>query len=240
MRPVRLVGLGLSVVRVCRLPGLPEPRKAGTGFCFARPKATCRFAAGSTTPPPAAISSPSPPASSRSIRAISARDVRHRRRRRADRANEHAVRFRFSQSTTPSEFRDYVDNNRQPIQQTTEFRRLPLTGSLKAYLSKTGRSIGHFAWIPSRYAPYVGGGGGAMWYRFRQARRLHRLRDVQGVSRHFRVRRLDADRARLRRHRRLAQSAIRRDGRRTLRVGAQAPQHRLRAVPADRSVRVLR
>jgi hypothetical protein len=76
--------------------------------------------------------------------------------------------FAISQSNTPSEFRDFVDNNRLPIQQTTEFRRVPLTASLKAYLSPPGRSVGHFAWIPSRYAPYVGGGAGAMWYRFQQ------------------------------------------------------------------------
>jgi hypothetical protein len=76
--------------------------------------------------------------------------------------------FAVSQSSTPSEFRDFVDNNRLPIEQTTEFRRLPLTASLKAYLSPPGRSVGHFAWIPARYAPYVGGGGGAMWYRFEQ------------------------------------------------------------------------
>jgi hypothetical protein len=81
------------------------------------------------------------------------------------------VRFSFSvsKSTTPSEFRDFVDNNRQPIEQVTEYMRVPLTASLKAYLASPGRSVGHFAWIPSRYAPYVGGGGGAMWYRFQQS-----------------------------------------------------------------------
>jgi hypothetical protein len=73
-----------------------------------------------------------------------------------------------SRSTTPSDFRDFVDNNRQEIQQTTAFSRVPLTASLKAYLADPGRSVGHFAWIPSRYAPYVGAGGGAMWYRFEQ------------------------------------------------------------------------
>ncbi len=36
------------------------------------------------------------------------------------------------------------------------------------YLADPGRSIGRFAWIPNRFAPYVGAGGGAMWYRFRQ------------------------------------------------------------------------
>ncbi len=80
------------------------------------------------------------------------------------------VRFSLgvSQSTTPSEFRDFVDNNRKPIEQTTMFTRVPLTASIKAYLAEPGRSVGHFAWIPARYAPYVGGGGGAMYYRFRQ------------------------------------------------------------------------
>jgi hypothetical protein len=81
-----------------------------------------------------------------------------------------SVRFSFavSQSTTPSDFRDFVDNNRQEIRQTTGFIRVPLTASVKAYLANQGRSVGHFAWIPRRYAPYVGAGGGAMWYRFEQ------------------------------------------------------------------------
>ncbi len=73
-----------------------------------------------------------------------------------------------SHSTTPSEFRDFVDNSRRAIAQTTAFIRVPLTASVKAYLANQGRSLGHFAWIPSRYAPYVGAGGGAMWYRFEQ------------------------------------------------------------------------
>jgi hypothetical protein len=74
----------------------------------------------------------------------------------------------LARSTTPSEFRDWLDNNDRPIQQTTQFQRVPLTASLKTYLRDTGRSVGHFAWIPKRYAPYVGGGGGVMWYRLRQ------------------------------------------------------------------------
>lgn len=73
-----------------------------------------------------------------------------------------------SRSVTPSEFRGYVDNNRLPIQQTTTFHRVPVTASVKTYFTNTGRSVGNFAWIPARCAPYVGVGGGAMWYRFRQ------------------------------------------------------------------------
>ena len=79
------------------------------------------------------------------------------------------ISLAHSQSRTKSEFRDWLDNNRLPIEQTTTFQRIPITGSLKAYLVQPGRSIGHFAWIPTRVSPYVGAGGGMMWYRFAQA-----------------------------------------------------------------------
>lgn len=67
-----------------------------------------------------------------------------------------------------SEFRHFIDNNHQPIEQTTTFRRVPITIGVKQYLTSTGRSIGKFAWIPSRFAPYIGAGGGTMFYSFRQ------------------------------------------------------------------------
>jgi hypothetical protein len=69
---------------------------------------------------------------------------------------------------TASEFRDWEDNDDRPIEQTTDFRRIPFTASAKLYLASRGRSLGEFAWVPARFAPYVGAGGGAMWYRFRQ------------------------------------------------------------------------
>jgi len=67
-----------------------------------------------------------------------------------------------------SEFRHFIDNNDKPIEQTTTFRRIPISIGLKQYLTSTGRSIGRFAWIPSRVAPYIGGGVGTMFYKFRQ------------------------------------------------------------------------
>ena len=167
-------------------------------------------------------------------------DVRHRRRRRAHRANEHAVRFRdlaVHDAFGVSRLR----RQQPPADHAVD--RIPAAAA-------DGKPQG----VPVENGPVARplrlGAGALRAVRRRRrrrdvlplpaARRLHRLRDVQGVSRQFRVRRLDADRAHVRRHRRVAQSAIRRDGRRPLRVGAQAPQHRLRAVPADRSVRVLR
>jgi hypothetical protein len=74
----------------------------------------------------------------------------------------------YSHSAVQSEYRDWLDNNNLPIQQSTELTRVPLTVSLKAYLSPRGTSAGHFAWIPAKFVPYVGAGVGTMWYKFRQ------------------------------------------------------------------------
>lgn len=74
----------------------------------------------------------------------------------------------YSGTERRSEYRDWVDNKDQPIEQTTTFERIPATASLKAYITPPGDEVGRFAWVPSRYAPYVGAGGGGMWYRFRQ------------------------------------------------------------------------
>ena len=74
----------------------------------------------------------------------------------------------FSRSKHNSEFRDFVDNNDLPIEQTTTFERIPLTVNLRVNLGSTGRSIGQLAWIPNRVVPYVGAGVGAMRYRFKQ------------------------------------------------------------------------
>ena len=74
----------------------------------------------------------------------------------------------YSRSKHQSEFRDLVDNNDLPIEQTTTFERIPVTANLRFNLSEPGRSVGSLAWIPSRVVPYVGAGVGAMRYRFRQ------------------------------------------------------------------------
>ena len=73
-----------------------------------------------------------------------------------------------SGSKKASEFRHFVDLNNLPIQQTTSLVRVPLTAGARLYLAPQGRSIGEFAWIPNKVVPYVGAGGGMMWYRFRQ------------------------------------------------------------------------
>jgi len=74
----------------------------------------------------------------------------------------------FSRAKHKSEFRDFVDNNDLPIEQTTTFERIPLTANVRINFGATGRSIGNLAWIPNRVVPYVGAGVGAMRYRFKQ------------------------------------------------------------------------
>lgn len=74
----------------------------------------------------------------------------------------------MSQSTTRSEFRDFVDLDDQPIEQTTKFTRVPITLSLKYFPMDRGRQIGRFAWITQTLVPYLGVGGGVIWYEFDQ------------------------------------------------------------------------
>ena len=67
-----------------------------------------------------------------------------------------------------SEFRDWIDQNNLPIEQTTSLRRVPITVGVRHYLVSRGRAIGRFAYIPSARDVYVGLGAGLMEYRFHQ------------------------------------------------------------------------
>lgn len=70
----------------------------------------------------------------------------------------------YSQKSTLSEYRRFVDNNRLPINQTTRLRTINLTGSLQFALTERGLGISRLAWVPRDVVPYVGVGGGALWY----------------------------------------------------------------------------
>jgi hypothetical protein len=74
----------------------------------------------------------------------------------------------YEGSSASSEYRHWVDQNNLPIEQRTSLQRVPITASVKWYLEPPGRSIGRFAWVPRHFAPYVGAGAGAMWYRLHQ------------------------------------------------------------------------
>ena len=73
----------------------------------------------------------------------------------------------FSRATVLSEYRDFLEGD-LPISQATEFSQAPVSANLRVWLVPRGRAVGRFAWVPSRLAPYVGGGVGAYYYRFTQ------------------------------------------------------------------------
>ena len=74
----------------------------------------------------------------------------------------------IAKSTTPSEYRKFVDNRNLPIQQTTSLKQAGFFGSVKFAVIPRGRAISRFAWIPSTIVPYLGAGGGFSHYDFRQ------------------------------------------------------------------------
>lgn len=74
----------------------------------------------------------------------------------------------YAGGQTRSEFREWVDTDDRPIEQVTEFARTSLTGGAKVYLMDRGRRIGRFAWVPTRWMPFVGASAGLVWYRFEQ------------------------------------------------------------------------
>ncbi|MBC7841529.1 MAG: hypothetical protein H7099_04430 [Gemmatimonadaceae bacterium] len=73
-----------------------------------------------------------------------------------------------SRRSADSEFRNFIDNNDLPIEQTTTIRRIPVTLGLRYALRAPEERISRFAWIPSRVTPWIGAGGGAMSYSFTQ------------------------------------------------------------------------
>jgi hypothetical protein len=70
----------------------------------------------------------------------------------------------FNQSKSDSEYRNFVDNQRQPIAQSTRLRTTTLSGSLKFALVERGLEVSRLAWVPKHVVPYVGAGGGALRY----------------------------------------------------------------------------
>lgn len=76
--------------------------------------------------------------------------------------------FDFSRSRTLSEYRNFVDNNRLPIQQTTSLRELNFGGNVRYLLTDRGQQVSRLVWVPRRYVPFVGAGAGALNYKLHQ------------------------------------------------------------------------
>jgi opacity protein-like surface antigen len=76
--------------------------------------------------------------------------------------------FEGSQMAKTSEYRDFVDNKLLPIEQTTSLKEQAFSAGVKFALLPAGRRVSRFAWIPNRFTPYVGAGGGMLRYDFEQ------------------------------------------------------------------------
>jgi hypothetical protein len=76
--------------------------------------------------------------------------------------------FDFARTSKDSEYRDFVDNQRLPIRQTTRLSEFNLGGSVKFAVTPRGREISSRAWIPAAVTPYVGAGAGMLRYEFLQ------------------------------------------------------------------------
>ena len=74
----------------------------------------------------------------------------------------------FTRGSSSSEYRDFVDTNEMPVEQTTTLTQVNLTASIELALLARGREIGRYAWVPARMVPYVGMGGGLLWHQFKQ------------------------------------------------------------------------
>jgi opacity protein-like surface antigen len=78
----------------------------------------------------------------------------------------------YSRTTANSESRNFIEDNGNPILQTTRLSLVPITATLRYYPRKMGETAGSYAWIPTRFNPYVGGGIGIVHYSFTQFGRI--------------------------------------------------------------------
>lgn len=73
-----------------------------------------------------------------------------------------------AETSSASEYRDFVDTAGVPITQTTRREEWIVSGSVRMALLPRGRRISRYAWLPRTFAPYVGAGAGAVKYDFSQ------------------------------------------------------------------------
>lgn len=80
------------------------------------------------------------------------------------------VQFSFdvSRSSKLSEYRDWLDNNRLPIEQTTALREINLSGNVRYALTERGRQLSRLVWLPRTIVPFVGAGAGALHHKLEQ------------------------------------------------------------------------
>ena len=78
------------------------------------------------------------------------------------------VGFDYARASKDSEYRDFVDNQRLPITQTTRLTEFNISGGVKLAVTPRGREVSSRAFIPAAATPYVGAGAGILRYEFLQ------------------------------------------------------------------------
>lgn len=76
--------------------------------------------------------------------------------------------FEYTRAAVDSEYREFEEDNGAPITQNTELKTVPLSASLKLYLTPRGKDISRFAFVPSKARAYAGAGVGVIWYQLEQ------------------------------------------------------------------------
>ncbi|MFN7915327.1 MAG: hypothetical protein U0Q55_08300 [Vicinamibacterales bacterium] len=80
--------------------------------------------------------------------------------------------------SSSSEYRRFVTASRTAIAQTTEFRQKQVSAGVRVSPFGRGRAISQYAFIPSRFAPYVGGGLTTAYYNFSQIGQFVDFKDL--------------------------------------------------------------
>jgi hypothetical protein len=81
---------------------------------------------------------------------------------------EVGINVSYSGRSADSESRLFEGEDDLPILQSTSLHRAAIMATARMSLVPQGRSVGRFAWIPTKVVPFVGGGAGPVWYRLRQ------------------------------------------------------------------------
>lgn len=79
-----------------------------------------------------------------------------------------AVGVAWTSARQSSEYRRWIDNSGNPIEQQEKFQVVSGTVGVKYYLGDRGRSVGSLTWVPGRLAPYLSTGIGVSSYEFVQ------------------------------------------------------------------------
>jgi hypothetical protein len=87
---------------------------------------------------------------------------------RAHRRFDVQVGAAYTHANARSEYRDWIGEDDEPIEQTTRLQTVPMTLSVRAFPLPRGTEVSPLAWVPERITPYVGLGAGAIWYRLDQ------------------------------------------------------------------------